>query len=192
MSLQSSTPIRGSRVERRLLPVVDHSVVHGLTLRVRSLLQGGKGFSVFRDDSLRGDRLLAILFPDVYVAVVVDLLSVGRVGVRVALPRNILAVEPGHVAAVGRVAFRVHPVRSEFDSVSGRLELQRQAFRSGSRLVPGFRGVELPGAQPVFGCESDRTRENDGATHCQGNHERVLPHDYLLRSKQSSWNSLAD
>ena len=79
---------------------------------------------------MRGQRTLGILSdacwrirsrpegelpPRVLVGVVVDLLGRGRVGVRIALARDILAVELGQEHRVGWFAVRADTVTRELD-----------------------------------------------------------------------------
>src|SRR6476659_6389113 len=151
--------------------------MYGLTLRVPPGLADREDLSVLGHPDLRGDRRLARERPGVHEEVVVDLLRVGFVGVRVALPGDFLAVETRDVAAVTRRAVRIHRVRRLLDPLGRRLPLQRLAPgpRARRELRPGR--IQLPGPDPVLRGQSDGARQNDPEARRQGSLDQTVAHE---------------
>src|SRR5207253_10788967 len=98
----------------------------------------------------------AVYLPAVFLALLAFPTRRSSDLVRVARPRNVLAVELGHVFAMSGLPVGVHAVRGVLDPVGRRLELQGQALRCGSRAVLRLRGVGLEEDAPELHSGGDR------------------------------------
>lgn len=118
MRIESGAALNGVRwpgVSGLLLVGHDY-IVRFDAFRVRSLPGLRSAFSIGGDDRPRGVHYFAIFLADDFIGTVINLFQRGRIAVRIAFDRIVLAVKLRAPLIMGRLAFCVYPVIRKFIS----------------------------------------------------------------------------